>query len=140
MEALILLLFVVACIVGIGLFRRYLAEKTLIRRREIMHQERMTAMEKGIPLDQLDQEALSLEPSIQPPSRKSALVWVRLTALCIGLVLLAAGIGVCVAFALIPEPEANDMWPLGFIPGLAGLGLLLFFGISSGFAAQLEVE
>jgi len=98
-------------------------------------------MENGIPLGQLEYEQdFNEETAIQPRSPKTALVWVRLTALCIGLVFLALGIGVSVALALVGDPEANQMWSLGIVPGLVGVGLLLFYGLSRGFASQLKVE
>ena len=141
MEALIILLFLIACIVGFGFSKRYLAEKSRMKRREIAHQERIVAMEKGIPLDQIGYEnEVNDETAIQPRTPRTAVVWVRLTALCIGLVFLALGIGTSVSLALVGDPEANQMWALGIIPGLVGIGLLLFYGLSRGFASQLEVE
>ena len=141
MEALIILLFLIACIIGFGFSKRYLVEKSRMKRQEIAHQERIIAMEKGIPLDQLEQgQDFSVDAYSQPRSQKSALVWVRLATLCMGLIFLAAGVGICISLALVPEPEANELWSLGIIPGLVGIGLLLFYGLSRGFASQLKVE
>lgn len=96
--------------------------KQRIERLNLIHQERMKAMEKGIPLPefpQLDEEARQFAM----PSVKVNPKWpLGLGALCI-----MTGLGVTVAFLLSNDPELAKMWSLGFIGVFFGIGLAGYY-------------
>ena len=83
---LTLLTLVVFGFVGFGILQRFLRSQSVGRRREMIHKERMAAMEKGLPIDSLgsDQD-LVMENGASGQNQEKVLVWVRLVALCLGL-------------------------------------------------------
>jgi hypothetical protein len=97
------------------------------RRLELIHQERMAAMEKGIPLPELPDFA---EP---PPARSvlaEALSAVRINPrwpLGLGALCVMVGAGLCLAFWLSPIPEPHQAWPFGLIGVFFGIGLVLHY-------------
>lgn len=138
MELILLLLLVIFGCVGYGMLKRYLLDQALVKRREMVHKERIIAMEKGLPIENLQ---LGEEPLHVPgPSQEKVLVWVRLASLCVGLLLLLAGVGICIAFHFTSVSDLHDIWTIGVIPVLAGVGLLLFFVLSKGFKENLKSE
>ena len=141
-------LAVILLILGLGalaVWNKHLREAKLTRIRDIMHQERITAMEKGIPLENLDHGGMAQELSQTNGSRSMLesdmnrnVIWIRLSALCLGILFLFGGIAVVAGFPMVGDAEVQAMWPIGFIPGLIGLGLLLFFGLSRGYENKLR--
>jgi hypothetical protein len=99
------------------------------RRLELQHQERMLAMEKGIPLPELPEYG---EPA-RRPFVAEVIGQVRINPrwpLGIGSVFLMLGIGMCLALALSQEPEHYRVWSFGLIPAFFGLGLVLHYGLT----------
>ena len=96
------------------------------RRLELIHQERMVAMEKGVPLPELPDFA-------EPPVRSvlaEALASVRLNPrwpLGLGVLCVMVGAGVCVAFWLSPISEPHQAWPFGLIGVFFGVGLCFHY-------------
>ena len=135
---LTLLTLVVFGFVGFGILQRFLRSQSVGRRREMIHKERMAAMEKGLPIDSLgsDQD-LVMENGASGQNQEKVLVWVRLVALCLGLFFLLGGIGMCLAFHFAHFQDLNTIWTVGFIPVLGGIGLLLFVVLSRGFKSSL---
>jgi hypothetical protein len=143
MEAfsLLFLIVLVLGLVGFNLWRRNLWQDKQLRLREIIHAERMLAMEKNLPLPEADEEkywdAIGGLGLAATQETRGGVFWVRLLALCLGLTCLFAGAGVVTAFLVI-TPESQDTramasaWPLGLIPVFVGIGLLLFFLLSKG--------
>lgn len=143
MEAfsLLFLIILVLGLVGFNLWRRNLWQDKQLRLREIIHAERMLAMEKNLPLPDTNEErywdAIGGLGIAANQETRGGVFWVRLLALCLGLTSLFGGIGV-VAALLVITPESRDMremasaWPLGLIPVFVGLGLMLFFLLSKG--------
>jgi len=131
-------LMVLAWILGWGalvIVARYLRNRSRIRLREMIHKERMLAMEKGVPLGELpDQISLDGEDSDVGVCFSSSGDWDRKVALGLGLVFLFGGIGIILGFYLVPASEATeefrDLGALGLIPALTGLGLLLYYRMS----------
>ena len=130
---------------GAGILRRHLHRAKLLRLREIMHQERMAAMERGLPAPEAD--AAKIEALLADdggagtnPDRmgRAGVQWVRLAALALGLTCLFGGAGMMPGFYFVPDPEASGLWPLGLIPILIGVGLLLFVRLSSGLAEKIN--
>ena len=142
MDALILLVVIVMVgLVGFNLWRRHLWENKQLRLREIIHAERMRAMEKNLPIPEANEEvfwdAISSLGAAGARESRGGVFWVRLLALCLGLACLFGGAGIVTAL-LVMVPESRDMqemanaWPLGLIPVFVGVGLLLFYVLSKG--------
>ena len=91
------------------------------RRLEIVHQERLTAMEKGIPLPELP---------LDPP-QGGALTNPR-APLIHGLVWTALGWGSVVALIIFgPLPNGMTIWPLPLPLAFLGVGLILYYFLVS---------
>ena len=91
------------------------------RRLEILHQERLAAMDKGIPLPELP---LDPPTDSKPPDPRAPLLH--------GIVWLAFGIGGMVMLLLIgPSPTGTAMWPLPLPLAFLGAGLILYYALAS---------
>jgi hypothetical protein len=131
-------------LVGANLLRRHLREAKQLRLREIIHEERMQAMEHSAPLPGVDDAALIgqlIEGIGDSPGNDSrgltmAVLWVRIVALCVGLASFFGGIATCVGMFLVNDPEFSNYWAMGLIPTLIGLGLLIFFVMSRSLVGQ----
>jgi hypothetical protein len=91
------------------------------RRLEIVHQERLAAMEKGIPLPELplDPPRIGRAPDPRAP-------------LIHGIVWSALGGGAMLALRLMgPLPSGAVLWPLPLPLALLGVGLMLFYALAS---------
>ena len=91
------------------------------RRLEIVHQERLAAMDKGIPLPELP-----LDPprTGAPPDPRGPLIH--------GLVWTALGWGAMVALLLIgPLPNGMTLWPMPLPLAFLGIGLMLYYALAS---------
>ena len=102
-------------------------------------------MERDLPVPNADtariESALTDEggPGANPDRMGGASVqWVRLVALALGLTCFFGGAGMMPGFYFVSDPEASGMWPLGLIPVLIGVGLLLFVRLSSGLAEKIN--
>ena len=101
----------------------YLYFKHLARqqRPEIIHKERLVAMEKGIPLPELPLDPASV-PKLADPREPlmHGIVW---TALASG----------AVVTLLLLWPEAGDivLWPLPLPLLFLGVGLILYYALAS---------
>ncbi len=101
----------------------YLYFKHVERRRrlELVHQERLAAMEKDIPLPELPIDP----PRVQTPPHPQAL-------LIHGMAWLALGGGGMLALALVgPWPNGPALWPLPLPLALLGLGFVLYYALAS---------
>lgn len=103
---------------------RHLREKKRVEVREMVHRERLAALEKGQPLPEVPGETATAGGA-------DPAAWVGPAALLAGLALLFAGIGFAAAFGFTPNtPETRgmqDLAAMGFLPAFTGLGLLLFY-------------
>jgi hypothetical protein len=130
---------------GGAILRRHLRDAKVLRLREVLHEERMAALERDLPLSNGDAEKLDslliggqeTEPSSSRMSITGAR-WTRLTALALGLMLLFAGIGLIPGLYFQSDSEASGTWPLGLIPILMGVGLLIFVWLSRELAEQID--
>ena len=141
-----LIVGLVGIFVGASILRRHLREAKQLRLREIIHTERMKAMEHDteLPETTLDELAtflgdLDSSPPDDGPTAATGILWVRLTALCLGLTSLFGGIGTAIGLAGVSDPEANGMWSMGLIPVFGGIGLLLFYRLSRRHAEQTAI-
>jgi Domain of unknown function (DUF6249) len=99
------------------------------RRQELLHKERMMAMEKGIPLPELPIED---EPARRPLVTE-LIGSIRINPrwpLGIGALFVMVGIGISAALALSQEAEQNRVWSVGLIPMFFGLGLMLHYALT----------
>jgi hypothetical protein len=86
---------------------------------ELIHKERLAAMEKGIPPPEWpDYSGKGL------PGEGMNGGWIpsARSHLGTGGLLFMLGIGTCVAFLLLPESDVNQFWPVGLILVFLGLG------------------
>jgi hypothetical protein len=91
------------------------------RRLEVVHQERLAAMDKGIPLPEFP-----LEPSRapQPPNPKATLLH--------GIVWSVFGFGAMAALALLDVfPDAPALWPMPLPLAFLGVGLILYYALAA---------
>jgi hypothetical protein len=113
---------------ALAVWARHLREAKRVAEREMIHRERMAALEKGAALPELP---AGLRGASEETGNGRA--WVSQAALLAGLTLLLGGIGLFVAFIMVPDtPEMGGlqaMAPIGLIPAFAGLGLLLFYDL-----------
>jgi hypothetical protein len=96
----------------IGYF--YFKHRERLRRLEIIHQERLVAMEKGIPLPELP---IDPAPSKGPADPHIPLI--------LGTVMLLMSIGSM--FALYITPRLNWIWVMPLPLAMLGIGLLLYY-------------
>jgi hypothetical protein len=91
------------------------------RRLEIIHQERLAAMEKGIPLPELP---LDPTKASKPPDPRATLIH--------GIAWTALGGGGMLALGLVgPFPNGPALWPLPIPLMLLGVGLVLYYALAS---------
>ena len=91
------------------------------RRLEVLHKERMTAMEKGIPLPELPFDA----PKTHKPADPRA-------PLLHGIIWLALGAGAMAMFSTGHLfPHAPPLWPLPLPLMFLGFGLILYYLLGS---------
>ncbi len=119
-------------LIGFGLVRKSLADRERLKMREMIHRERMAAIEKNLPLEEMGLEDTAMPEVTMTSSRNDPITWIRFTALFLGLAFFFGGIGMSVAFRIAPEPGFNDIWSLGLIPTLTGFGLLIFYFMTMG--------
>jgi hypothetical protein len=103
--------------------------KQRLHEREMLHRERMQALEKGVPFADL--------PGQSPPSVPMDWVGRLLPGLAriVGFAATFVGLGLCAAFWFAPDPGYRDFWTMGLIPALGGIGLLLY-----GFTARFTTR
>lgn len=109
----------------VGFFYVKYAERR--RRLELVHQERLAAMDKGIPLPELPIDPPAGE---RPPDPKATLLH--------GIVWLALGVGAMATLLVVPmnvqiagvRPE--PLWPFALPLVFLGVGLILFYFLAAG--------
>jgi Domain of unknown function (DUF6249) len=123
MEGALALAVVLAFIWG----RQYLKLRKRHEEREMLHRERLLAMEKGIPLPEFP--TLAEEPSgslLDYMSGSMKDVIPKLTLGC-GLILIFGGAGMVAAFLIAPDSELHKAWSVGLIPAFIGVGFILYY-------------
>jgi hypothetical protein len=95
------------------------------RRLEMIHKERMMAMEKGIPLPELPEFAEASGSSLA-----EAVGAIRINPrwpLGVGAVLAMLGAGISLALWLTPEQDPHNAWPVGLVGVFFGIGLFFHY-------------
>lgn len=90
------------------------------RRLEIIHQERLVAMDKGIPLPELPLDVATVPAG---PNPKAVLIH--------GIAWTALSAGAVVALWLIPNWPGSAIWPVALPLLFLGLGLILFYVLAA---------
>jgi hypothetical protein len=118
---------VAAVLIGLWLFT-YLQYRLKRRRTEMIHQERMAAMEKGIPLPEFPNFDLGPSPFLL--TRLAAKPASPQTSLLTGIIFLCVSVGgMIVLFFLLPL-DKHLYWILPLPLALVGIGLLLYYVLS----------
>ncbi len=112
--------------VTVWYLRRRALEARSLELRKLLHRERMTAMEKGVPLPEIPAEEEATPAWLRPEAERVRAAWLRRLALVLGLAAVFTGAGMCVGFYWSPDRGFHSMWTLGFVPALGGIGLLLY--------------
>jgi len=110
--------------------RRRSLEERALKLRELVHRERMAAIDKGVPLPEIPADDEIGPAWLQPEAERVRSAWLRRLALIVGLLALFVGLGMCVGFYWAPARGFHDMWTLGFIPAMGGVGLLLYAAVA----------
>jgi hypothetical protein len=117
---------VATVLAGLLLFT-YLQYRLKRRRTEIIHQERMVAMEKGIPLPEFPNLDIGLSPFLL--TRLAAKPASPQASLLTGIIFLCVSVGgMIVLFFLLPL-DTHLYWILPLPLALVGIGLLLYYAL-----------
>jgi len=115
------------------LVQNHLRDAKLLKLREMLHKERMIALERDIQLPNDESEILfaMLEgrPESHPPTTEARAARdrvIRLVALSLGLTTFLGGIGLTFALLVQSDADVAGTWGIGVIPTMIGIGLLLF--------------
>src|SRR5438132_6538814 len=112
------LLLVMALPWGFFIVLGYLSSREKQRRLEMIHQERMAAIEKGIPLPEMPELDAPIPPARPRPPNSNAM-------LALGIIFLFVGIGGVGALFLSPVGYLHPYWSTPLPLVLLGFGLLL---------------
>jgi hypothetical protein len=124
-------------LLALGVLRRYLRNRQRLRLHEMAHQERMLAMEKGLPVSEVPAGS-DFDAWLDEAWTDRLLDggWDRRVALVLGLVMLFASTGALLLAWRLPgtSPDAEMTRlaaSLGIIPLMASLGLLLYHRLTA---------
>ena len=100
-----------------------------LQRREMLHRERLAAIEKGASLPELPDH--ELPEWLMAEASRLRLLWLVRFALAVGILALTSGLGITLAFYWSPDEGFRTMWTLGLIPILVGGGCLIYYGVAN---------
>jgi hypothetical protein len=111
----------------------HLRDAKLVQLREMVHKERMIAMERDIELPNDESDVLAAMLKGRPESDQSSTEMraakdraIRLVALSLGLTTTLGGIGLTFALLVQSDADVAGTWGIGVIPTMIGVGLLMF--------------
>ena len=107
----------------------HLRSKRRLEKEQMIHQERLKAMEKGIPLPEfpdLSEEAKmeQFNRVFTPPTLNPK--W----PLGVGILFIFAGLGFMAAMMLSGDSELAKLWSMGLIGVFFGVGMMLFYRLT----------
>ncbi len=112
----------------ISLLFKYLRYRNRLKLREMVHKERMAAIEKGISPPELPEESLEhLSEERMWESYSFGNHRINKLALALGLVLLFGGIGFIISMSVFHDISFGL---LGVIPIMIGIGLLIYYHLT----------
>ncbi len=106
----------------------HLRNKRRLEKLKLIHEERMKAMEKGIPLPEfpeLDDNG-GAGRALSSPGKP----WNPRWPLGVGALLVMAGAGTSVAMMLSEWKLHNELWAFGLIGVFLGIGMFLYYGLT----------
>ena len=92
---------------------------------ELIHRERIAALEKGVPMPEL--------PDYEGPSHPGFFARMSVNPrwpLGLGALLVTAGPGVCLALWLSGDPYHRQVWSMGLIGVFLGVGFFLYYALT----------
>lgn len=104
----------------------HLRSKRRLEKMGLIHEERMKAIEKGVPLPEfpeLSEEAKmqQMDKIFTPPK------WNPRWPIGVGVLIMMGGLGFLVAMMLSNDREMANLWSMGLIPIFFGFGLVLHY-------------
>ncbi len=111
----------------------HLRSKRQLEKLKIIHEERMKAMEKGIPLPEFpelreDESSAIIGKALA--SNMQARLWNPRWPLGVGVLLIMGGLGTSVAMMLSGWEFHNELWAFGLIGVFLGVGMFLFYALT----------
>ena len=111
----------------------HLRGKRQLQKLNIIHTERMKAMEKGIPLPEFP-ELSENEGKVLVGRALASHMAARSVnprwPLGVGAVLIMAGLGTALAMRMSAWDFHNELWPFGLIGVFLGIGMFLFYALT----------
>jgi hypothetical protein len=107
--------------------------KRQLEKLNIIHEERMKAMEKGIPLPEFPELSENESKVILGKALASnfeARRWNPRWPLGVGVLLIMGGVGTSVAMRMSAWKLHNELWPFGMIGVFVGVGMFLFYALT----------
>ncbi len=118
-------------LLAMSLIGAQLSASRKLKLRQIEKEERVKAMEAGVPLPEVAQIGASeVFNADHEAGFQRQVQWFRLLSLAVGLFLVFTGAGMGLAFKLSGDADLNDLASIGAMPMFAGFGLLLFWFLS----------
>jgi Domain of unknown function (DUF6249) len=111
---------IVASLAAVGIAFMFLRSRERQRRQEMVHKERLAAMDKGIPLPELPFDP----PHVPKPADPRV-------PLMHGIVWLAFGIGGVATMSVIGPIRNIPLWPMPLPLVFLGAGLVLYYVLAS---------
>ena len=110
----------------------HLRGKRRLEKLNIIHAERMKAMEKGIPLPEFPEiNEDEVRVHVLGPTR-----WNPRWPLGVGALLIMGGIGTSVAMTMSAWDLHNELWPFGLVGVFLGVGMFLFYFLTRSAAGR----
>jgi len=112
----------------------HLRNKRRLEKLQLIHEERMKAMEKGIPLPEfpdLEETESKIIIGKALATNIEAKLWNPRWPLGVGVLLIMGGIGTTVAMKLSSDSAFNsELWPFPLIGVFVGVGMFLFYALT----------
>jgi hypothetical protein len=112
----------------------HLRNKRRMEKLQIIHEERMKAMEKGIPLPEfpdLEETESRIIIGKALATNIESKPWNPRWPLGVGVLLIMSGLGTSVAMRLSSDFGFNsELWPFGLIGVFVGVGMFLFYALT----------
>ncbi len=119
-------------LIGASLIRSHLRAAKQLRLRQMIHDERIKAMEHNLPLPEADYSELTLPAGKNENNGVlSPVAWMRIVALFVGLTCFFGGIGMTIGFYAAEAGDIAEIWSVGLIPVFIGIGLMIFHRMSA---------
>ena len=127
-------LFWVFGVAAVLLIAWHMRNKRRLEKLQIIHEERMKAMEKGIPLPEfpeLEETESNIIIGNALASNIESKPWNPRWPLGVGALLIMGGAGTAVAMRLSEDHGFhNELWPFGLVAVFVGVGMFLFYALT----------